>query len=502
MTNFPFNSSQRIRWNDPARLLETYVHRLARISATAAAIMIVSLLTPLSSSPALAADVTTWSMQGVGGDTIIGNSSYNFDVNDGATIVASGDASAVDVTVTKDTHSFSAELSAPTGDTLDPGDVFLNATRFPGTTGGLDVTGDGSGCNEVRGDFVVHDITFDAGTGDLTSLSVTFEHHCEGAQASLLGSIAFHVAAAESVPTQAAIALRGALDTNISAPTDLAVNAARTTGSQHDINSNWVASSDPEVVGYVAVLSLGAQPAASPLDNDRFFVSPEHHTSTHVPNDDTRTVSVFAYDGSGNWSNPVSRTIRGATLTEKLSDSKVKYGADVKIQGQLRTSAGAPLTSQKVTLYRKDNDTSVWTQVSSDQTAAKGAYGFKVTAKENASFRVDFAGGLATYGTSAPSKALQVSKVVSAQVKDNRVRVGKQIEFKGRVSPNEPALTKLQIYWRGKWRTVAQGNAGLDGRFTAVVTMTAANTYKFRFLCPKTPDSGAGTSRALRVTVT
>lgn len=79
------------------------------------------------------------------------------------------------------------ELAAPAGETLHPG-VYRDAERAAFRTGrspGLDVGGNGRGCNEVYGQFSVNQIGTDD-SGAVTLLDATFTQHCEQAGAPAL----------------------------------------------------------------------------------------------------------------------------------------------------------------------------------------------------------------------------------------------------------------------------------------------------------------------------
>jgi hypothetical protein len=79
-------------------------------------------------------------------------------------------------------------LEAPIGQSLDPG-VYEQATRFQtDTTPGLDIFGDGRGCNMVTGRFEVLEAVYGPG-GYVERFHATFEQHCEGAAPALFGEI-------------------------------------------------------------------------------------------------------------------------------------------------------------------------------------------------------------------------------------------------------------------------------------------------------------------------
>ncbi|HEY6475273.1 MAG TPA: hypothetical protein VI456_01755, partial [Polyangia bacterium] len=69
--------------------------------------------------------------------------------------------------------------------------VYQNAERWPFESPGhpgLDVSGDGRGCDTVTGQFQIQDVQWSSG-GSLTSFTATFEHHCEGGAAALRGCV-------------------------------------------------------------------------------------------------------------------------------------------------------------------------------------------------------------------------------------------------------------------------------------------------------------------------
>lgn len=65
--------------------------------------------------------------------------------------------------------------------------AYPDAGRYPFADPGLDLTGDGRGCNTVTGRFDIAEMTFtaedagaDASVPSLASFAATFDHHCEG----------------------------------------------------------------------------------------------------------------------------------------------------------------------------------------------------------------------------------------------------------------------------------------------------------------------------------
>ncbi|WP_316959522.1 hypothetical protein [Streptomyces sp. TRM68367] len=107
-----------------------------------------------------------------------------------ATITAGGTAEYVRFRVSTDSTRWDVDLAAPVGEKLHPG-VYRNAERAAFRTGrspGLDVSGDGRGCNEVYGQFSVNQIETDT-SGAITVLDATYTQHCESADAPALKGV-------------------------------------------------------------------------------------------------------------------------------------------------------------------------------------------------------------------------------------------------------------------------------------------------------------------------
>jgi hypothetical protein len=90
-------------------------------------------------------------------------------------------------------------LAAPRGQVLHPG-TYVNATRAAfraDSSPGIDVSGDGRGCNNVYGSFTVTKVTIDQ-QGKVQSFEATFEQHCEQPTApALRGYVRFGIAASD-----------------------------------------------------------------------------------------------------------------------------------------------------------------------------------------------------------------------------------------------------------------------------------------------------------------
>jgi hypothetical protein len=92
------------------------------------------------------------------------------------------------------------DFGAPGNADLATG-VYEGATRFSSPSApGLDVSGDGRGCNMITGRFEVLEITYGPGADEVQSFAADFEQHCEGGLSALFGSFRF-TAGAPAAPT-------------------------------------------------------------------------------------------------------------------------------------------------------------------------------------------------------------------------------------------------------------------------------------------------------------
>jgi hypothetical protein len=126
------------------------------------------------------------------------------------------------VNVSFNTANFSSFWSLSfgplSGQTLVANQEYEGAQRFAfhsPTKPGIEIFGDGRGCNTITGRFLVSDITF-ASDGSVQTLAVDFEQHCEGAPPALFGSVRFNssVAVEPRVSVAGATALKGNVGTS------------------------------------------------------------------------------------------------------------------------------------------------------------------------------------------------------------------------------------------------------------------------------------------------
>ncbi len=142
---------------------------------------------------ALAQGDTLLQFNSESGDYVGGGLHFTLTPSDG-TITASRVDGGVAVGFSSDDSTWwTLHFVPPSGATLTPG-AYEGVTRWPfqaPTTGGLDVSGNGRGCNTLIGRFTVLEAEF-AGDGEILNLAVDYEQHCEGDVPALFGSVRYN----------------------------------------------------------------------------------------------------------------------------------------------------------------------------------------------------------------------------------------------------------------------------------------------------------------------
>lgn len=174
-----------------------------------------------------AADTSLW-FSSENGDYIGQGASASY-VPPAATLTARGDAGYASISVDDPTSGdwWTVDVAAPPGQTLAPG-TYTGAVRAPfrgAGQPGLSVSGSGRGCNELVGDFTVHQIGT-APDGTIASLDVSFTQYCGSSPEALTGRARFRAG-----PASSPVASSTSLTTAVTSGGQVSVSATVTGGA-------------------------------------------------------------------------------------------------------------------------------------------------------------------------------------------------------------------------------------------------------------------------------
>ncbi len=138
-------------------------------------------------------------LQSTGGDYIGAGGTYTY-TGANAILGVNGGGAGAGVRVDGDQEWSGDFVPMSTLGRLEPG-YYGNLQRYPfhnPVRGGLSWSGEGRGCNQLSGWFVVDHVAYEGNR--LTALDLRFEQHCEGGSSALRGKIHWSEGEASSVP--------------------------------------------------------------------------------------------------------------------------------------------------------------------------------------------------------------------------------------------------------------------------------------------------------------
>lgn len=152
--------------------------------------------------------LTTFTMDSETGDWVGGGDQYDY-APDNATIAVSGTRQHISASVGGDNGDWwDADFDAPDGDILATGITFRHVARYPFNGGGpgMDISGNGRGCDELTGRFTVNLLTFSADTS-LKAADISFVQFCDGSTSALRGHLQYRVPTGDTTPPPPATAI-------------------------------------------------------------------------------------------------------------------------------------------------------------------------------------------------------------------------------------------------------------------------------------------------------
>lgn len=177
-----------------------------------AVIVLTVVLLTLAASAAAASTQTLLTLNSQPGDYIGGGNVQAYTPADGTLLVLPTSGGGVQVNFQSPASYWSLFFVPRAGQKLSKQE-YEGAQRYPfqgPLNPGLDVYGNGRGCNTISGRFLVSEVVF-AVDGSITRLAIDFEQHCEGFPPALFGSLRFNssVTVVPRVSVADATALKG-----------------------------------------------------------------------------------------------------------------------------------------------------------------------------------------------------------------------------------------------------------------------------------------------------
>jgi hypothetical protein len=151
---------------------------------------VVVLVPPSLARASLGGSLTRMFLDGEAGTYVVGNQQLTFD---SFTANPVGGDGMVRFAINSGEHNLQLWLAPPPGTTALTVGTYENAQRASFRTAGhpgIDLFGDGKGCNTVTGRFIVDDVSVSGTT--LLTFSARFEFHCEGADPVVSGSVSYN----------------------------------------------------------------------------------------------------------------------------------------------------------------------------------------------------------------------------------------------------------------------------------------------------------------------
>jgi len=155
---------------------------------------------PVSLSANVRDSTTRFLMYSERGDWVGDGHDYSYDPSN-ASIWVKGSRSGIHGGIDSAGDWWYFNFTPPDGDALVAGSTYTEARRYPfnSPAAGIDVTGNGRGCNEQAGEFTISQLSFDP-YGELERVGLYFEQHCGGEPSALYGILDFRAKPPTSPP--------------------------------------------------------------------------------------------------------------------------------------------------------------------------------------------------------------------------------------------------------------------------------------------------------------
>ncbi|MGW0230859.1 fibronectin type III domain-containing protein [Actinopolymorpha singaporensis] len=435
------------------------------------------------------AGTTDWSMQSDSGDYIGGGKTYHY-TTDTDIVAFSGSRTLVSGGVdAANGDSWGATFVPAQGDILVQGNTYPDAHRYPfnGTGAGMNVSGEGRGCNKLVGDFTVDQVGFTS-TGTLDRLDLTFEQHCEEGTPALHGRLRYRARADYTAPARVTNA-----------------TATRTSGTTAHLT--WSNPADADRAGTVVrYLPDTSAPPTDPTAGHLAYTG--NGTSVDLSglaSGRTYSVGIFTYDSTGNVSSARVVTIPGSyapTLSFTTSATSLTYGGAVTMSGRLTDPQGGALPSIPVHVQYRSLGSSAWKTLVSGTTSSTGQITASIKPSATRDFRLLSDASEQYASATSPVVRVNVAQKVTAASDKSSILLGQTLTITGSVAPSHAGGTVLlQAYYSGAWHTVKSATLSSSSTYSVSYKPSSKGSKPFRVYRSADTDHLANVSPSLTVTV-
>ncbi|MDO8211351.1 N-acetylmuramoyl-L-alanine amidase [Conexibacter sp. CPCC 206217] len=180
-------------------------------------------------------------------------------------------------------------------------------------------------------------------------------------------------------------------------------------------------------------------------------------------------------------------------LTNSPFGGPLPQGGPAYLTGRLALADGRRPAGVRLSLQRRTNETTDWTEIGTLRTAADGVWSATVPVSVDGSFRVVGE----QLGLASPTARVQVAAGVSLRLSPQLLRPGRTVRLSGATRPAKARVTVVverQLPSSQRWTRVRRLTLdAVAGRYETVLPLAAAGTYRFVTSVPADGDNAAGT---------
>ncbi len=431
--------------------------------------------------------ITDWQMTSDPGDYIGGGQTYRY-TSAVDTIGFSGRAQYVSGGVEAANGDWWGASFVPAqGDVLVAGTTYSDAHRYPfnGSGPGMNVSGNGRGCNTLVGSFTVDQIGFSSSSGGLDQLDLTFEQHCEGASPALRGRLRYRARADVTPPAQAT-----------------GVTATRV--SDGSVHLSWANPSDGDYAGTVVRFLPGQQaPGLATVGRIAYTGTSTSVDVSGLSANRPYAFAVFTYDTTGNVSRARVVSLQGSARQKiTVTPTTITYGSSASVTGVLTDIDGVPLAGRTTRLQSRAQGTATWTTVATLTTSSTGTVSTSVKPSANLEYRLISDATSAYAAASSAAVLVQVRQQVTAALSASSITLGQSVTIRGSVAPNHTGQTvSLQYHYSGAWHTVTTATLTSTSTYSFTYQPGSTGTRSLQVYRPADADHASGTSPTMKLTI-